>query len=281
MWAAQREPVRGGLRGGLREQDGPHAGQRAHPLRSRAIKAGAKAIDAIIAERDKDGAYGSLFEFCERAAGHGEQATIELLIKSARSMRCTAATSGRAWSQRSSRRSRAGQKLAADRAAGQRSSVPDPAEEQSQAAAVPLVKAEAWGESETLRREGHARVLRVEPPARAVEGLVGVLRSFGWRTRRRAAGSARDRGGSGAERAIVVRNGRAGQKMGIVTLEDLTGTADAVMFADCYAKFSHLFEDDGPKFVMGRMDYSRGSPQIIVDRMVPIEGQPPRRAGCT
>ena len=46
------------------------------------------------------------------------------------------------------------------------------------------------------------------------------------------------------------------------------------MFADCYAKFSHLFEDDGPKFVMGRMDHSRGSPQIIVDRMVPIEGQP-------
>jgi len=76
-------------------------------------------------------------------------------------------------------------------------------------------------------------------------------------------------------RAIVVRNGRsAGQKMAIVTLEDLTGTAEAVMFADCYAKYGHLFEDDGPKFVLGRMDHSRGNPQIIVDKMVPIEGLP-------
>ena len=59
-----------------------------------------------------------------------------------------------------------------------------------------------------------------------------------------------------------------------MTLEDLTGTADSVMFADCYAKYGHLFEDDGPKFVLGRMDHSRGNPQIIVDKMVPIEGLP-------
>ena len=76
-------------------------------------------------------------------------------------------------------------------------------------------------------------------------------------------------------RLIVVRNGRsAGQKMGILTIEDATGTADAVMFANVYQQFGHLLEDDQPKFFMGRLDHSRGDAQIIVDRLVPVDGHP-------
>ncbi|MCA9273018.1 MAG: DNA polymerase III subunit alpha [Phycisphaerales bacterium] len=248
----------------------------------RAIKgAGAKAIDAIIAERDKGGAYGSLFEFCERVPpGTVNKATIEALIKSgafdevhSRDDRASmVATIEQAVS--------AGQKLAADRAAGQGAlfGAPDPAEEQSQAAAVPLVKAEAWGESETLRQEKDTLGFYVSShPLEQWKDWSGVFAQLRMAD---LADVPQDKRVIVAAlvqsvRAIVVRNGRsAGQKMGIVTLEDLTGTADAVMFADCYAKFAHLFDDDGPKFVMGRMDHSRGSPQIIVDRMVPIEGQP-------
>jgi hypothetical protein len=33
-------------------------------------------------------------------------------------------------------------------------------------------------------------------------------------------------------------------------------------------------EDDMPKFFMGRLDHSRGDAQIIVDRLVPIDGHP-------
>jgi len=76
-------------------------------------------------------------------------------------------------------------------------------------------------------------------------------------------------------RTIIVRNGRsAGQKMGILTVEDSTGTADAVMFANVFQQFGHLLEDDMPKFFMGRLDHSRGDAQIIVDRLVPVDGHP-------
>ena len=82
-------------------------------------------------------------------------------------------------------------------------------------------------------------------------------------------------------RTIVMKAGRsAGQKMGILTLEDTTGTAEAVMFANVFGQFGHLIYDetgqqaDRPVFVMGRADHGRGDPQIIVDKLVPIDGQP-------
>jgi DNA polymerase-3 subunit alpha len=76
-------------------------------------------------------------------------------------------------------------------------------------------------------------------------------------------------------RTIVVRSGRsAGQKMAIVTFEDIAGTCETVLFTDCYNKFAHLVEQDAMIFVLGRIDLSRGDPQVIVERIVPIDGVP-------
>ncbi|MEM9166882.1 MAG: DNA polymerase III subunit alpha [Planctomycetota bacterium] len=248
----------------------------------KAIKgAGGRAIEAITAERDRDGPFKSMHEFCERVPSSAvNKATIESLIKSGafddvhgRDDRASmVATIEPAVS--------AGQKLAADRAAGQGAlfGAPEADEQAPDTAVAPLVRVEPWSESETLKQEKETLGFYVSShPLEQWKDWCGVF--------------ARVRVGDLADepqdrrvvvaalvqsvRPIVVRNGRsAGQKMGIVTIEDLTGTADAVMFADCYAKFQHLFEDDGPKFVLGRMDHSRGGPQIIVDRMVPIDGVP-------
>ncbi|MFN9969973.1 MAG: OB-fold nucleic acid binding domain-containing protein, partial [Phycisphaerae bacterium] len=70
-------------------------------------------------------------------------------------------------------------------------------------------------------------------------------------------------------------NGRsAGQKMAVVTIEDPTGSIECVVFADAYARFSHLVETDKFIFVLGRADLSRGEPQLVTDRLVPLEGAP-------
>ncbi|MEL6499447.1 MAG: DNA polymerase III subunit alpha [Planctomycetota bacterium] len=242
--------------------------------------AGGKAIEAIITEREKGGVFKSLHDFCERVpSGSVNKATIEALVKSgafddvhSRDDRASlVATIDSAVS--------AGQKLAADRAAGQGALFGAPAEDEPTSnAEAPLVRADPWSESETLKQEKETLGFYVSShPLEQWKDWSGVF--------------AKVRVGELAEvpqdqrvivaaliqsvRPIVVRNGRsAGQKMGIVTIEDLSGSADAVMFADCYAKYMHLFEDDGPKFVLGRMDHSRGGPQIIVDRMVPIDGVP-------
>jgi DNA polymerase-3 subunit alpha len=76
-------------------------------------------------------------------------------------------------------------------------------------------------------------------------------------------------------RTIVVRNGKsAGQKMAIITVEDMTGACDCALFTEAYGKFGHLAEAEKVVFVLGRVDLKRGEPQLIIDRLVPIEGVP-------
>jgi DNA polymerase-3 subunit alpha len=76
-------------------------------------------------------------------------------------------------------------------------------------------------------------------------------------------------------RQILIKNGQsAGQRMAILTVEDATGLCEAVMFSECFAKFQHLAIGEGVVFVLGRIDLKRGDPQIIVDRLVPIDFVP-------
>ena len=62
--------------------------------------------------------------------------------------------------------------------------------------------------------------------------------------------------------------------MGIITLEDTTGTADCVLFSDAFARYGHLAAADVIVFILGRVDLSRGEPQVMTERIVPVEGVP-------
>lgn len=257
----------------------------------RAIKGtGEKAIDAIIAERDKgDGGkrrpFRSMYDFCERVpSGVVNKATIESLVRSgafdavhSRDERASMLASIEA-------AVAAGQKLAADKAAGQSQlfgfgggdDEPEAAASESQ-----LVRAPAWTESETLSQEKEALGFYVSShPLEQWKHWAGVfanatlkqLTERGQDTRVVLAILVQ------SVRTLVIKQGKsAGQKMAILTVEDMTGTADAVMFADCYNRHGHLLEDDAPKFMLGRIDLSRGDPQVLVDRLVPIDGLPLER----
>jgi len=117
----------------------------------------------------------------------------------------------------------------------------------------------------------------------------------------------------GTVRTLIVKTGRsAGQKMAIVPIEDQSGTIEVVLFADRYAQFVDTVQTGNAVFVVGRIDRSRaggagggggggpngngasgndedpgaagGKPgggggqansvQVIVDRVVPIDGVP-------
>jgi len=72
-------------------------------------------------------------------------------------------------------------------------------------------------------------------------------------------------------RPIVTRNGRnPGQKMAIVTLEDLLGTLECVLFSEAYAEFAHLVRTDEVVLLIGTVDRKRGGTQVIVDRVAPV-----------
>lgn len=229
----------------------------------------------------------SLYEFCERVPpGTLNKATIEALIKSgafdsvhSRGERASMVASIEAAVS-------AGQKLAQDKAAGQAQLFgfgggDEDSPAKGGAAATPLVRAPAWSESETLAQEKETLGFYVSSHPldqwRAwaevfANARVADLRERGQDARVVLAVLVQ------SVRTLVVKQGRsAGQKMAILTVEDLTGAADAVMFSDCYTRHGHLLEDDHPKFLLGRIDLSRGDPQILVDRLVPIDGLPLER----
>jgi DNA polymerase III subunit alpha len=271
----------------------------------RAIKgAGEKAIEAIISERDQQPQkpsaptpppagprpYTSIFDFCERVLTRGaavNKATIEALVKSgafdslhgraARALVCATIEQAIA----------AAQKAAKDKAAGQGAlfgfgTAPTPpatdTPAQPQAAATPLAACPPWSEGETLTREKEVLGFYISshPLDRWSAWMQAFLAIPTAEVRNRQAKERILLGGHiQAVRPIVIKNGRsAGQKMAVITLEDRTGTIEAVLFSDQYVKYGHLIQTDAQLFLIGDVDLSRGEPQIIADRALPIECAP-------
>ena len=280
------------------EERTPSAGQIMFGLK--AIKgAGVKAIEAIVKERDQGLGIGdqggpgekrrkvfsSLFDFCERVPSSAvNKATIEALVKAGAFDHLYSRDQRSALAASIEQAVSAGQTIAADRAAGQGAlfgggfgadEAPAPTQDESDKM---LAKVEPWSEAETLRQEKETLGFYVS--SHPMEEWNHWVRAFTHTRVGDLKNEAQDKRVIVAamvqsNRTIVVRNGRsAGQKMGILTVEDATGVADAVLFANVYQQFGHLLDDDAPKFFMGRMDHSRGDAQIIVDRLVPIDGHP-------
>ncbi len=248
---------------------------------------GDKAIESIIALRDKGGAFTSLFDFCERVpSGVIAKGMLESLVK------CGAFDSVHGRANRAAMLASieqaigAGQKLAQDKASGQGSLFGGSgggggATTTSKAPATPavvLAKATPWTEVETLAREKETLGFYVSshPLERwktwagaFANGDIASVKEQGQDQRTIVAAMVQ------SVRTIIVRNGKsAGQKMAILTIEDRTGSMDAVLFSEAFTKYGHLAAAEQTLFVLGRIDRSRGDTQIIVDRLVPIDGVP-------
>jgi DNA polymerase-3 subunit alpha len=64
---------------------------------------------------------------------------------------------------------------------------------------------------------------------------------------------------------------KKGEKMAMLTLEDITGKLDAVVFPRTYTNISALLEEEQMIFVTGMLDRSRNRPQIIIEEVTPID----------
>jgi DNA polymerase-3 subunit alpha len=79
----------------------------------------------------------------------------------------------------------------------------------------------------------------------------------------------------------VTKNGKsAGQQMAMLTIEDLEGQIDAVIFADSYAEVSAknpgLIANESILFLRGKVDRRRETPSLVVNEVVSIEESIPR-----
>jgi DNA polymerase-3 subunit alpha len=73
-------------------------------------------------------------------------------------------------------------------------------------------------------------------------------------------------------RHVVTKNGKsAGQRMAMFTLSDAAGNLDGVLFAETFAKHGELLQQDRIVVMVGRVDHARGTPNLVIDRVIPIE----------
>ncbi|HEX4797059.1 MAG TPA: DNA polymerase III subunit alpha [Humisphaera sp.] len=242
---------------------------------------GEKAVEAIIAERKARGDFTSLFDFTERVEMRQvTRSTLEALIK------CGAFSStGARRSQLLAALDRAvemGQQLQQDKRSGQTQlfGAPAPA-----AGAARRIGGDALPDADEL---ADAELLKFE------KELLGFYITSHPLTEHQAAiehystASTKDvlTISEGTEVTIggminrvkksLTKNGRsAGQQMAMITVEDLEGQIDAVLFAETLADVLKRYPDCvSPEriiFMRGKVDRRRESPNIIVAEMIPVE----------
>lgn len=249
----------------------------------RALKgAGDKAIEAVVAERKKGGAYKSLFDFTERLPpGVVTKATIEALVC------CGAFDSVHGRETRPNMVASidaavsAGQSLARDRAAGQSGLFGfggGDAAPVARAAEPALARAKAWDEAETLAKE--KEVLGFYVSSHPLDRFAPIISAFANTDTQRVRETQQDsRVIVGAMiksvRPIVTKTGG---RMAIVTVEDTLGTMECVLFTEAYAAHGSKLITDAVVFFIGTTDHSRGDPQVIVEQVHPVEEGPARFA---
>lgn len=69
----------------------------------------------------------------------------------------------------------------------------------------------------------------------------------------------------------TTRGASAGQRMGLITVEDSFGPVRGVVFAENFAKYGELLQKDRIVLLVGTVERRGAEPSIKVDRVIPIE----------
>ena len=243
---------------------------------------GEKAVETIMAERAKGGAFASLYDFCERIDTRAVQkSTLDALI------RCGALDA--LHDNRASMLHAldgafdAAQRAQQDKASGQFSMFGGSAASQqaqpSPASRVALPKAPPFARPELLQMEKD--LLGIYVSSHPLTERQNDVEAFGQNTTRQAGNMPE---GSpvkiaamiSAIRARVGKSGRSeGKKWVIVEFEDLEGKIEGMCFADLYeslmAKDPTLIKTDRVVIVEATVDRKREQPSLIVRDIMPIE----------
>ena len=234
------------------------------------------AINAIIEERAAHGPFPSIFDFCERVDLRSvNKATIEALVKSG------AFDSVHELEKRSAALAAvadavtAGQAAADDRRAGQMSIFQTMASADEPETTRPLPNVPPWERMKTLAFEKDTLGFHVS--GHPLDLFEDRLKRFSTHDARGAAElsdkSAVKLGGmlANVRPRVIAQGPRAGQKWATATIQDKSGSIGAAIFSEAYGQFRHLVANDAIVAVTGRLDRSRGEPQVMVDEVIAVD----------
>jgi DNA polymerase III subunit alpha len=241
---------------------------------------GAGLVDQAAAERDRNGPFKSIFDLCERCSHFGLTKTaLEALIYAgatdslpgARAQKIAAMEDALA----------TGVAAARDRRAGQNSLFGDMEPEADASGGADddgLPKIPEFQDDVKLQHEkdalgfyltGHPLNRRRRELKAFARHDVRTLQKLDDRAPTVVGGLVRK------VRAVVIKNGpSAGQKMGIVELEDLTGVVECVIPPKLYLDLGGKVAVDQVVFVKGQVDKRREIPNVRVEAFIPVDDAP-------
>ncbi|MCX5634148.1 MAG: DNA polymerase III subunit alpha [Phycisphaerae bacterium] len=236
---------------------------------------GEKAVEQIIISREKVGQFHSLFHFCENADLRlVNKQVIESLIK--------AGAFDKLGGSRAQMMAgletimKAGANMQTDRASGQLGLFESPeTKKEYEKDHQKLPDVPAWPEAQMLAYE--KEVLGLYVTKNPLSKYADTISVYGTANTSQLTEDREGQiiviGGMVQKiRNIVTRNGRnAGAKMAVVTIEDLQGSCEVVMWSECYARFGDILKVDAVLFVKGRLDFTRETPQIICDELIELD----------
>ena len=244
---------------------------------------GRGAVERLIEERDAHGPFLSIHDFCERIGPRiVTKAQLESLVKAGAFDSVHGADARSAVSAAIDEAIAGGAAAANDKAAGQMSIFGQPdagsAMEAFTERDIPLPAIPPWDEMTTLA--GEKEVLGIHISGHPIDQWSGTLRAYATHALNELEQVADERtvivGGMLSEvRHTVVKTGRsAGQRMAMITLEDMQATLDGVVFSSVFAEEAPRLQTDAIVLLQGRIDRSRGRTQILVDKVYAIEEAP-------
>ncbi len=232
---------------------------------------GEKAVAAIVAQREASGPYSNIFDFCERVdASVVNRGTIEALV-------CAGAFDDMGAMRKAmvdvlDGAIAAGQSFQSDQRSGQMGLFGgEDAEPPPLSPALKLT--DEWSEAEMLAREKAVLGFYItRHPLASHEALLAAFSTVSTVGLSKCAEGQRVVLGGmvSSVRTVTARNGRnAGRRLGIVTLEDLKGRVEAVVFPKDFATFQPMLVPDQLVFLEGKVDRKREEASLRVSRVVP------------
>jgi len=240
---------------------------------------GEKAVEAIIAERNARGDFKSIYDFCERVdLRQVSRATSEALVKcgafastTANRAQALAALEGAI---------EMGQQAQQDKRSGQLNMFSAPASTgPTPGITHTLPNVPELADAELLKYE--KELLGFYITSHPLTEHQSALENFSTASTKEAMACAENTevvigGMINRVKKSVTKNGRsAGQSMAMITLEDLEGQIDGVLFAETYAdvlkKFPDSVANERIVFLRGKIDKRRETPSIVVNDLIPIQ----------
>jgi DNA polymerase-3 subunit alpha len=239
---------------------------------------GETAVRAIIEAREKDGPFGSLWDFCERVDPQvANKRALESLVKcgaldstgSSRKGMLAVLEQALAW----------GGRQHADRLLGQGSifDLPSDQAETDRPRHHPPVPSEEFEKPERLALE--KEVLGLYVSEHPLHGIRDELRRkvdlpISEVAARRDGDIVTVGGIVGAIRSVTTRKG---DPMAFVRLDDLTDSIEAIVFNSAYAGARDLLEADRILLVKGRVDHKDGETKLVALEVSAFEAAPERK----